>query len=384
MSPPKRHAVAADTVFDGITVRHNCVILIEGTEIVGVTTRRGLPEEIPVQEMPEGVWLAPGFIDVQVNGGGDRLFNNDPTPETIAVMAAAHRRFGTTSLLPTLITDSDDKMRQAIASVRSALPNLPGVLGIHLEGPFLSAEKPGIHDPGLIRAPDDHHLDLLQSLKGATTIVTCAPEIVPDGFITELVNANIRVSLGHSMATYAETQSAIADGLSGFTHLFNAMRPLGSREPGPIAAALEAAGCWYGLIVDGEHVAAPMLKLALRGSGSPMLVTDAMPPVGGSATTFTLYGQEIAVDGGRCATKDGQLAGSAIDMATAVWNTVRYLDVPLTDALTYASLAPARFLGLASHLGRIAPGFRADIVAFEPDNVHVTGTWLAGEYAAST
>src|SRR5688572_14451320 len=145
MSTPKRHAVAADSLFDGITVRHNCAVVIEGSDIVGVAPRRGLAEDLPVKALPDGVWLAPGFVDVQVNGGGDELFNNDPTPETIAKTAAAHRRFGTTSLLPTLITDTDEKMRQAIAATEAAIKTSPGVLGIHLEGPFLSKEKPGVH-----------------------------------------------------------------------------------------------------------------------------------------------------------------------------------------------------------------------------------------------
>ena len=383
MSTSKRHAVAADSVFDGITVRHNSAVLIEGQHIVGIASRRGLSEDLPVKELPEGVWLAPGFIDVQVNGGGDKLFNNEPTPAAIAAIGAAHRQFGTTSFLPTLITDTDETMKQAIAAVETAMKTMPGVLGIHLEGPFLSKEKPGIHNPELIRAADAHHLKMLQSLKGGPTVVTLAPECVSARFITDLVNGGVKVSLGHSMATYEETQAAIADGLTGFTHLFNAMRPMASREPGPIAAALEAAGCWYGLIVDGEHVSIPMLKLALRGAGSPMLVTDAMPPVGGSEASFMLYGNEIIAENGRCATKDGTLAGSAIDMATAVWNCVRYLDVTLTEALTYASHSPARFLGLGDQLGRIAQGFRADLVAFEPDDVKIVGTWLAGEYAAS-
>jgi N-acetylglucosamine-6-phosphate deacetylase len=273
-------------------------------------------------------------------------------------------------------------MRTAIAAVQSAMKTSPGVLGIHLEGPFLSPEKPGVHKAAMIRPVDAHHPGMLQSLKGGTTVVTCAPECVPSRFVSELANAGVRVSLGHSMATYEETRSAIAEGLTGFTHLFNAMRQLASREPGPIAAALEAAGCWYGLIVDGEHVSIPMLKLALRGAGSPMLVTDAMPPVGGSDAPFKLYDEEITVENGRCLTKDGKLAGSAIDMATAVWNCVRFLDLTLTEALTYASHSPARFLGLGDQLGRIAPGFRADLVAFEPDEMRVSGTWLAGDYEA--
>ena len=250
MSPSKRHAVAADSVFDGITVRHNSAVVMEGEQIVGIASRRGLPDDMPVKDLPEGVWLSPGFIDVQVNGGGDRLFNNEPTPDAITAIGAAHRRFGTTSFLPTLITDTDEKMKQAIAAVQTAMKTQPGVLGIHLEGPFLSKEKPGIHNPDLIRAADAHHLKMLTSLKGGTTVVTLAPECVSGTFINELVNGGVKVSLGHSMATYEETQAAISDGLSGFTHLFNAMRPMASREPGPIAAALEAAGCWYGLIVD--------------------------------------------------------------------------------------------------------------------------------------
>src|SRR6187455_1796240 len=257
MSTPKRHAVAADSVFDGITVRHNSAVVIEGKQIVGIASRRSLSDDMSVKDLPEGVWLAPGFIDVQVNGGGDRLFNNEPTPDAIAAIGAAHRQFGTTSF-----TDTDDKMKQAIAAVQAAMKTQPGVLGIHLEGPFLSKDKPGIHNPELIRAADAHHLKMLTSLKGGTTVVTLAPECVSGTFINELVNSGVKVSLGHSMASYEETKAAISDGLSGFTHLFNAMRPMASREPGPIAAALEAAGCWYGLIVDGEHVSVPMLKFA--------------------------------------------------------------------------------------------------------------------------
>jgi N-acetylglucosamine-6-phosphate deacetylase len=381
MSGSNRHAVLAGTVFDGTDLHQDCAVVIEGDRISGVVTKRDLPAAMPIRTLPEGAWLAPGFIDVQVNGGGDVLFNDAPTPEGIGAIVAAHRRFGTTALLPTLISDTSAKMRAALEAVRRAAPVNPSVLGIHFEGPFLSPAKPGVHDPAMIRLPDWQDFELLATARVGRTVVTLAPERVPIGFTAQLANAGVRVCLGHSMATYAQTKAALAEGLAGFTHLFNAMRPLESREPGPIAAALEAPGAWFGMIVDGEHVAPAMLRLALRGAAHPMLVTDAMPPVGGSASTFTLYRQEISVRDGRCTRQDGTLAGAVLDMASAVRNCVQLLGVSLTQALRFASAEPARFLGLDATLGQLAPGFRADMVAFDPGDIRVYETWVAGEVA---
>jgi N-acetylglucosamine-6-phosphate deacetylase len=182
------------------------------------------------------------------------------------------------------------------------------------------------------------------------------------------------------MATYEETSSAMAEGLSGFTHLFNAMRPIASREPGPIAAALESPAASYGLIADGWHVSPALLRLALRGCGQPMLVTDAMPPVGGSKPSFQLYGAEIRVEAGRCLRADGTLAGAALDMATAVRNCVELLQVSLPEALRFAAWNPANFIGLGHMLGRLAPGYRADMVAIDPESLAVLGTWVAGAH----
>ena len=371
-------AVAASNIYDGATVhRHRCV-LIEDAQIAGMVSRDDVPAGFTVSELPEGCWLAPGFIDVQVNGGGDVLFNDNPTPDGIAAIVAAHRRFGTTALLPTLITDRDSIMRHARDAVEEAVRNHPGVLGIHFEGPFLSPDKPGVHDPELIRPPDFWHRDLITGLPGAVTLVTLAPECLPDGFMRALTSNGIIVALGHSMATYEQTRAALADGITGFTHLFNAMRPLTAREPGPAAAALETPGCWYGLIADGFHVAPAMLRLALRGLGNPMLVTDAMPCVGGQRPDFTLQGRKVFTRNGRCTTEDGTLAGSAIDMATGLRNCVNLLGIPLPDALRLASRSPAEFLGLGDRLGRIVPGYRADLVAFDPQLMTIFETWVAG------
>ena len=371
-------AIAADHVFDGTRLRHDCAVVIEASRIRALTNRNELPAAIPSHRLPRGAWLVPGFIDTQVNGGGDVLFNDDPSPRGIAAIAAAHRRFGTTAMLPTLLSDTPEKMRAARNAIEAAAGVDPSVIGLHYEGPFLSPDKAGVHDRGMLRRPEPGDFDLLAPLRNGVTLVTLAPEQVPEGFIAQLAGAGVRVSLGHSMATYAQTRAALSEGLTGFTHLFNAMRPLASREPGPIAAALEEPGAWFGIIVDGEHVAPAMLRLALRGAGKAMLVTDAMPPVGGSSTSFRLYGQRITVRDGRCTTADGTLAGSVLDMASAVRNCVRMLDLPLAEALPLATTAPAAFLGIDGWLGRLAPGYRADLVALDPDTIDVFATWVAG------
>ncbi|MFL6974118.1 MAG: N-acetylglucosamine-6-phosphate deacetylase [Xanthobacteraceae bacterium] len=373
-----QQAIAADHVFDGAVVHRNAAVVIDGAQVAGIMPRDKVPSGVAVRAL-DGAWLAPGFIDIQVNGGGDVLFNDHPTPEGIATIAAAHRRFGTTGLLPTLISDTPEKMRAALAAVDAIIGREPGVLGIHLEGPFLSPEKPGVHNVRVLREPTREDAALLTAPHQGVTLVTLAPEQVPAGFIAELVGAGVRVSLGHSMATYAQTRAAMAEGLSGFTHLFNAMRPLTSRDPGPIPAALESPNAWFGMIVDGVHVDPAVLRLALRGRARPILVTDAMPPVGGKRPTFALYGEEIMVKDEACARRDGTLAGAYLDMATAVRNAVRLLGVTLEDALRMASTHPAGFIGLGDVLGRLAPGYRADVVAFDPTTVQVLDTWVAGQ-----
>jgi N-acetylglucosamine-6-phosphate deacetylase len=373
-----RHAIAASHVFDGLAVHRDTAVVIDGTTIAALVPRADVPPDTPVHVLAEGLWLAPGFIDTQVNGGGGVLFNDEPTPKGIAAIVAAHRKFGTTALLPTLISDRPETTARAIHAVDETAASMPGVIGIHLEGPFLSPERPGVHDPRRLRRPGDDDLVMITAARRGVTLVTLAPEHVPDGFIAALVSAGVRVALGHSMATYAQTRAAIADGLTGFTHLFNAMRPLASREPGPITAALEDPAAWFGMIVDGVHVDPAVLRLALRGLAQPMLVTDAMPPVGGNGSSFTLYGDEITVRDGRCFRRDGTLAGSMLDMASAVRNCVDLLGVPLTDALRFASSNPASFLGLGHDLGRLATSYRADLVAFNPTTIEVASTWVAG------
>jgi N-acetylglucosamine-6-phosphate deacetylase len=328
----------------------------------------------------QGGYLVPGFIDTQVNGGGDVLFNDLPMVDGLRRIAAAHRRFGTTGLMPTLISDDVAVMQRAIAATREAIAQaVPGILGIHLEGPYLAEARKGVHDPHKFHTPDAGELDLVASLGSGRTMVTLAPERFATDTLRALAARGVIVCAGHTAASYEQLRDAFAAGVRGVTHLFNAMTPLHSRDPGAVGAALDDADSWCGLIVDGFHVhdAALRVAIAAKPAGKMMLVTDAMPPVGGEHEDFSLYGVPMTCRNGKCTTADGTLAGSALDMASAVRNTVQRVGLPLAEACRMASTYPAEFLGLGGELGRIAPGHRADLVWLDPE-LQVRGTWIAG------
>jgi N-acetylglucosamine-6-phosphate deacetylase len=308
------------------------------------------------------------------------LFNDAPSVEVIRQIAHAHRTFGTTGMLPTLISADLDVVAGAISAVQSALTaRVPGVLGIHIEGPFLNVERKGIHDPAKIRELDPQAVTLLTSLRGGRTLVTLAPEMTTPDMIKKLVIAGVVVSAGHTNATYAQINIALQNGLTGFTHLFNAMSQLTGREPGVVGAALDDAESWCGIIVDGEHTDPVVLRIAMRCKRHDrfMLVTDAMPSVGTDIRSFNLQGRQISVSGSLCVDEEGRLAGSNVDMASCVRNAVSMLGLPLPEAARMASLYPAQFLGLDRELGRIAPGYRASLVLVD-DRLQVLDTWIDG------
>lgn len=323
--------------------------------------------------------LAPGFIDVQVNGGGGVLFNDDPSVAAIEAIGAAHRRFGTTGFLPTLISDDLDVVARAIAAVREAIERgVPGVLGVHLEGPFLNPARRGVHDASKFRTLDDAAIALLSSLGVGRTLVTLAPEMTTPEAIARLAASGVIVSAGHTDATYEEMRAALDAGVSGVTHLFNAMSPLASRAPGVVGAALEHQASWCGLIVDGRHVDPAVLRLALKCKPLEkfMLVTDAMPTVGGQRKSFQLQGRTITARDGVCVTSEGVLAGSDLDMSQALRNAMRMLGLGFEAAAPMASLHAAQFLRLDDR-GVIAQGARADFVVLN-DAFEVTSTWIGG------
>lgn len=360
-------------------IEGRAVLIDEGriTAVVAASDRR--LRKLPRRDLG-GALLLPGFLDSQVNGGGGVLFNDAPNIETIGAIGRAHRRFGTTGFLPTLISDDLEVVARAIAAVRGAIESgVPGVLGIHIEGPFLNVERKGVHDPAKLRELDASAMGLLTSLRAGRTLVTLAPEMTTPEIIEGLVAAGVVVSAGHTNATYAQIATALRHGLTGFTHLFNAMSQLTGREPGTVGAALEDAGSWCGIIVDGLHTSPVVLRIALRCKPHErfMLVTDAMPSVGTNVSSFELQGRRILVSGSVCVDEDGRLAGSNIDMASCVRNAIQMLGVPLAHAVRMASEWPAEFLGLSKELGRIAPGYRANLVAAD-DELQVLETWIDG------
>lgn len=369
-------------ILAGADFRDDLAVVIESGRITAlVSDAAPMLGQADEQVDLGGGWLLPGFIDAQVNGGGGVLFNNSPDVATLRTLAQAHRRFGTTGLLPTLISDDVQVMRAAIAATRQAISEgVPGVLGIHLEGPYIAPARKGTHDANKFRVPDAAEIALAASLDNGVTLLTLAPERVPLESIRALVERGVVVAAGHTAASYEEARAGLEAGIRGFTHLYNAMSPLTGREPGAVGAALEDRDSWVGIIADGVHVHPASLRVALatKPRGKVMLVTDAMPPVGAEDPRYELYGEVITAVDGVVRNAAGSLAGSALDMATAVRNSVQLLGVSLAEAARMASTYPAQFLNLDDRYGHIAEGHHADLVLLD-DALQVRSTWIAGQ-----
>lgn len=371
-------ALTGARIFDGNHVLEGRAVVVENGRIRAVPIEKDLGPGIEIRQI-EGL-LAPGFIDVQVNGGGGMLFNDVRSVECVRTIAEAHRPYGTVGLLPTFITDTRERMGEAVEAMRQALAaRIPGVLGIHVEGPFINPERKGVHNADYMRPMDEEDLRILTSLTEGRTLVTLAPERNPMEAVTRLADAGVLVCAGHTAGDYGTIMEACRHGLRGFTHLFNAMPPFAGREPGPVGAGLDSTGTWCGLIVDGHHVSDAALRIAIaaKGTAGMMLVTDAMSVTGTDLESFELHGRTIYRKDGKLTTADGTLAGSDLDMATAVRNSVNRLGLGLPDVLRMASLNPAAFLRLDHELGRIAPGYRASLVLLD-DDLNVRQTWIDG------
>ena len=365
-------------LFDGERLHDDCALVVEGRSIQALVPVRDRPRGGEQVDLGSGI-LSPGFIDWQINGGGGVLFNADPTIEGIAAIAAAHRRAGVTAFLPTVVTDAPRVLPAALAAARGAQAHVPGALGIHVEGPFIDVKRKGVHPPEFIRPMEGKDADALIEARAGVTVVTLAPVSVPLERIARLAQAGIVVSLGHSDASAEEAEKVFDAGASAVTHLYNAMSQLSSRAPGVVGVTLSDPRIICGLIADGEHAhgAAYRAAFAAKGARGIALVSDAMPPAAGGPDTFELQGRRMTRVGNKLIAEDGTLAGAAITMRDAVDYVVSVLKVPLADALTMATLTPARLLRVDGRIGRLKPGHRADLVHLT-DALQVSEVWTGG------
>jgi N-acetylglucosamine-6-phosphate deacetylase len=354
-------------------------------EAVGVCVENGritdLTATAPADAIKLDGLLAPGFIDVQVNGGGGVLFNDAPDLASLRAIASAHAQFGVTGFMATLISDERNKTRNALESVSAALAaGVPGLVGLHLEGPWLAEARRGVHPARFLRRFDADDLALLAQSHAFPLLLTVAPEQIDLEALAKLVAAGVVVSLGHTTAGTGEIEAALKAGARGFTHLFNAMPPLQSREPGPVGAALAHKESWAGIILDAVHVHPLTARIALdcKTAEKLMLVSDGMATVGSPTPAMNLFGERISVESGALRTGNGTLAGAHLDLASAVRNAIQLVGASPEEALRMASLTPAEFLGLGHERGRIAPGFRADFVLLS-DEMDAKKVWINGE-----
>ena len=370
------------TVFTGEALHEDCSVVIADGRIRALALA-GEPVLVDGEEVDlEGRRLAPGLIDLQVNGGGGALFNDSPTVSALRVIGDAHSAAGTTAFLPTLISDDNDVMRAAVATVRRAIDsNVPGVLGIHLEGPCLSPNRHGAHDVDKLRPIDEEALRIMTSLgEDAVTLVTLAPECASPAVIRRLCAAGVVVFAGHSEADYEQCRDAVNAGLRGFTHLFNAMPPMLSRAPGIVGAAIALDEPVISVIADGHHVHPASLRVAVRAKGrdKTVLVTDAMPTFGTACAEFVLGGERVLLRDGALRNESGSLAGAHLGMADAVRNIAEFAGLHWTDAARMATANPARVVGVDDSRGFVRPGYRADLVEFDED-LRLHRVWRGGE-----
>jgi N-acetylglucosamine-6-phosphate deacetylase len=362
-------------LFDGQNYIDDQVLTISDGKIIAFDSNTS-----QVDDVLEGL-VVPGFIDLQVNGGGGALFNDSPSLKNIQTIITAHSKFGTTAMLPTLITDKISVMQQAADAMAEAIAEkVPGIIGIHFEGPHLSVAKKGAHIEEHIRPISSQEWKVLERKDIGQILVTLAPETVNVKDITRMVSLGIKVCLGHTNADFKTAEKALDAGADGFTHLYNAMSPIQGREPGVTGCAFlnDQASC--GLIVDGHHVDYNSCKLALKTkpAGSIFLVTDAMPPVGTNDVEFDLVGKKVRLENGKLTSITGELAGSVLDMATAVENTHLNLKLPLNEALRMASKYPANYINQGDVRGGLEIGKQADFVELD-DQFKVKSTWISGQ-----
>ena len=382
----EKKAYIGASIFDGTDEHFGAALVTEKKKILKIVPQEDVSSDYEIISLNQGI-ICPGFVDIQVNGGGGCLLNEAPSLQSLEKICDTHAKLGTTSLLPTLISDIPEITKAAqTCAIEASEKNIPSFLGLHLEGPHLATSRSGAHDKSVIKPMGKNDCLDLETLakKISKVLITVAPEAVPVEFVEQLTSAGVIVSLGHSDCTFAEAEDLVAAGATGVTHLFNAMSQFGSREPGLVGAALELGHLSAGIIADGFHVDEATIRIALRAKKSPgsiFLVSDSMATTGTTLGSFELNGRTIFRKNGRLTLENGTLAGADLDLASAVRFMVNNVGISYIDALKMATIFPSSFIGMEREIGVLKPGARADFLWLD-DDLNVQSVWRAGEFLA--
>ncbi len=373
-----KKALLGSQIFCGERFYDHHALLIDGKSIIEIVDEKNIPNAFNKIELDQGI-LAPGFIDLQVNGGGGILFNNRPTKESLNTIINAHQFFGTTSIMPTVISDSIKVLTKCTRAVTQEIKKNSALLGIHIEGPFFSLKYRGIHQKKYISKLSSEYLELFSNLKEFPVILTLAPECISIKDLNHLASLGLKIMAGHTDASYDELEQAAKKNLNGFTHLFNAMSQMSAREPGAVGAALDFDNLYASIIVDLHHVHHSLIKLAYQKKpiGKLFFISDSMATINHGEPTFELYDEVVSEQNGRITNAEGKLAGSSITQIDAVKNAYQKCNIPLDHALAMASRYPAEFIGVDRYLGSLKPNYRADLVHFD-SNFKVNNVWTSG------
>ena len=374
-----KKAITGSKLFNGLDFIEHKALLIDGQNIAGIVNEDDIPTDFKIQKLDGGI-LSPGFIDLQVNGGGGKLFNNSPDNESLNTIISAHQYFGTTSIMPTVISDSLNILQKCTDTISNEIKNNHSLLGIHIEGPFFNVKYRGVHQKQYINTINASYLSLFEKLDKFPVMLTLAPECISIKQLKHLKSLGFKILAGHTDASYDQLEEAIKYGLDGFTHLFNAMGQISAREPGVVGSALDFDKTSASIIVDLHHVHPSLINLSfkLKPKGRLFFVSDSMATINHGEPSFELYDEVVSESKGRIINSEGKLAGSSITQIDAIKNAYQKCNIPLASAISMATLYPAEYLGVADHIGQLKKGCRANLTHFDSD-FHVHNVWLAGK-----
>jgi len=374
-----KKALTGAKLFTGENFLENKALLIEDSNIAGIVGKTNIPNDFKIQKLNGGI-LSPGFIDLQVNGGGGKLFNNSPDKESLNTIIEAHQYFGSTSIMPTVISDSLNILQKCTETISNEININHSLLGVHIEGPFFNAKYRGIHQKKYINTINSSYLDLFEKLDEFPVMITLAPECISIKQLKYLKSLGFKILAGHTDASYEQLEEAIKYGLDGFTHLFNAMGQISAREPGVVGSAFDFDETSASIIVDLHHVHPSLINLSFKQKpkGKLFFVSDSMATINHGEPSFELYDEMVSESNGRIINSEGKLAGSSITQIDAIKNAYQKCNIPLESAIAMATLYPARYLGVSHYIGKLKQGHRADLAHFD-SSFKVRNVWLSGK-----